>query len=66
MKLLKGFNSLQTGKHIQRDISADIEFHHDYVSIPFKRESIYKEKRRSTLCRICVSIPFKRESIYKD
>ena len=37
------------------------------VSIPFKRESIYKEIYPIDCDRvIAVSIPFKRESIYKD
>ena len=37
------------------------------VSIPFKRESVFKEKRRavSSTPRSLVSIPFKRESVFK-
>ena len=59
------FNSLQTGKHIQSNeidkLTDDLN-----VSIPFKRESIYKEDEYGENIAIpCVSIPFKRESIYK-
>ena len=39
---LARFNSLQTGKHIQRANSGGISLNLTRVSIPFKRESIYK------------------------
>ncbi len=60
------FNSLQTGKHIQSVIIIMGEVINRIVSIPFKRESIYKDRRTGFEgFRGCVSIPFKRESIYK-
>ncbi len=38
-----GFNSLQTGKHIQSEGNQNAcASRNDRVSIPFKRESIYK------------------------
>ena len=60
------FNSLQTGKCIQR---RQIQLHHrtrGLVSIPFKRESVSKgDCRRRLHGRYRVSIPFKRESVSK-
>ena len=64
------FNSLQTGKHIQRILNeARLSEDTDVVSIPFKRESISKVKKNLRTFynqfRRKVSIPFKRESISK-
>ena len=41
----KCFNSLQTGRHIQRGMSPLIKASTIPVSIPFKREGIYKDMR---------------------
>ena len=60
------FNSLQTGKSIQRG-----RLHRGWlqekVSIPFKRESLSKVLNKTWLAKHCshVSIPFKRESLSK-
>ena len=64
---LVGFNSLQTGKHIQSAAAGGALLSALHVSIPFKRESIYKDISRPKSIRNYrnVSIPFKRESIYK-
>ena len=61
------FNSLQTGKHIQRGRTLKVAGTGDFVSIPFKRESISKgvTGRRGDVDPERVSIPFKRESISK-
>ena len=61
------FNSLQTGKHSQRS-HRDTGFRPKLqVSIPFKRESLYKGWLCSLALNIAkdVSIPFKRERLYK-
>ena len=50
------FNSLQTGKYIQSDVSIFKIFDRNFVSIPFKRESISKGAR--TLCRPNRSLRF--------
>ena len=42
------FNSLQTGKHIQRGLGFILRSYWDGVSIPFKRESISKVKEKNT------------------
>ena len=61
------FNSLQTGKPIQRTLTEQIR--RVKVSIPFKRESLSKERnlrsRFSGDKLNLVSIPFKRESLSK-
>ena len=62
------FNSLQTGKCIQRgDKNRWCTIERCPVSIPFKRESVSKvQYRNSTSDRLLiVSIPFKRESVSK-
>ena len=61
------FNSLQTGKCIQshqKSLQLRVSV---AVSIPFKRESVFKDAfRLHALCRRPhVSIPFKRESVFK-
>ena len=62
-----GFNSLQTGKHIQTVPCMRLMASLGTVSIPFKRESTSKlvtnEVGSVDLCK--VSIPFKRESTSK-
>ena len=60
------FNSLQTGKWIQR-VRTPVGVEFDCVSIPFKRESGFKGWRLSSKSRKQkkVSIPFKRESGFK-
>ena len=63
------FNSLQTGTHIQSLLQRSMEICIAYtVSIPFKRERIYKVNCSASMAipRLSVSIPFKRERIYKD
>ncbi len=62
-----GFNSLQTGKYIQRRYLKPYCSKHILVSIPFKRESISKVKIKKNWSGDTegVSIPFKRESISK-
>ena len=59
------FNSLQTGKRIQRNGEMDPKFAKAHVSIPFKRESGSKDWQRPALfsLHLRVSIPFKRESV---
>ena len=63
------FNSLQTGKCIQSagDVPP-IESELENVSIPFKRESVFRDlqslQRHGTM--EFVSIPFKRESVFRD
>ena len=42
MKMLGSFNSLQTGKCIQRSYIVTVIAHFNQVSIPFKRESVSK------------------------
>ena len=61
------FHSLQTGKHIWTLAPGDGMVYHKFVSIPFKRESIYEHifKWISKNLWWWVSIPFKRESIYE-
>ena len=62
---LSRFNSLQTGKHIQRFLNCSL-YWRPRVSIPFKRESISKAGcggRADVSTK--VSIPFKRETISK-
>ena len=61
------FNSLQTGKCIQRLRKLNPGAVVRRVSIPFKRESVSKavEQWRSPFLRRIVSIPFKRESVSK-
>ncbi len=62
------FNSLQTGKYIQRHKSKTRFSKSARVSIPFKRESISKGKKiraAKMQAKLNVSIPFKRESISK-
>ena len=60
----QSFNSLQTGNHIQsRTLPCPNLFHR--VSIPFKRENIYKATTTAPTTTTTVSIPFKRETIYK-
>ena len=63
-----GFNSLQTGKRIQSIERVTGRRKVEYtVSIPFKRESVSKgKKRRARMKGIKVSIPFKRESVSKE
>ena len=58
------FNSLQTGKWIQRESKKYISSWWYSVSIPFKRESVSKEKIWFYVFHLetYVSIPFKRES----
>ena len=63
------FNSLQTGKPIQRCVSINFWLSHYHVSIPFKRESLSKEDVQLQTIEDAgkkVSIPFKRESLSKD
>ena len=62
------FNSLQTGKCIQRQR----QVHRDrprcfFVSIPFKRESVFRGKvfTIAAILVVFVSIPFKRESVFR-
>ena len=62
------FNSLQTGKRIQRIGRACKQSNQQQVSIPFKRESVSKAEYYSYWIRAkwpYVSIPFKRESVSK-
>ena len=62
-----GFQFPSNGKaYTKREQVATIR-KHATVSIPFKRESIYKVPKnlRGEICNRSVSIPFKRESIYK-
>ena len=62
------FNSLQTGKRIQRNPFGKSLSPFNLVSIPFKRENRYKVNRNTDTARISgsiVSIPFKRENRYK-
>ena len=66
--MIMSFNSLQTGKPIQRTSQRISKFNANReVSIPFKRESLSKEVSE---CQrevyIIVSIPFKRESLSKE
>ena len=63
----EGFNSLQTGKHIQRDHKSLGLTRNLKVSIPFKRESVSKAIELLPLATGVgvVSIPFKRESVSK-
>ena len=63
----ESFNSLQTGKCIQRTICNDCVSFVCNVSIPFKRESVSKGKFYGLKLRftVTVSIPFKRESVSK-
>ena len=68
--LIKGlyncFNSLQTGKHIQSRRITAAPHSYQWVSIPFKRETISKENNYDFgLGVTLVSIPFKRETISK-
>ena len=61
-----GFNSLQTGKCIERSCEGCTEASPAFVSIPFKRESASKVIKLDILQRLDrVSIPFKRESASK-
>ena len=63
-----GFNSLQTGRCIQREIFLLPSRQFENVSIPFKREGVYKAGEGSGRPRRQfrqVSIPFKREGVYK-
>ena len=64
---LESFNSLQTGKCIQsQEGSVFSEQGSDQVSIPFKRESVFRVTRLETEAVIYkVSIPFKRESVFR-
>ena len=61
------FNSLQTGKRIQRQMLHLVSVANcSLVSIPFKRESGYKGGIPQGVRQVVfVSIPFKRESGYK-
>ncbi len=63
------FNSLQTGKCIQRwaGNGTDSTTTPTKVSIPFKRESVFKVNfvSLSGMVPNTVSIPFKRESVFK-
>ena len=61
-----GFNSLQTGRHIQSCRSRLVSRPPERVSIPFKREGISKgdDGEQEGRGRF-VSIPFKREGISK-
>ena len=64
------FNSLQTGKPIQRhNMMQSLPQDAEMVSIPFKRESLSKVQnkvgRTLTQSVAGVSIPFKRESLSK-
>ena len=67
--LMKSFNSLQTGNHIQRKYGGRRNglARLDIVSIPFKREIISKAYKYllSRNYTADVSIPFKREIISK-
>ena len=59
------FNSLQTGKCIQR-IDVNVNVTQKLVSIPFKRESVFKDNTWIPQgSDTTVSIPFKRESVFK-
>ena len=62
------FNSLQTGKCIQSPLPSDGHFVDLFVSIPFKRESVFKVKEYGLIkaAEMTVSIPFKRESVFKE
>ena len=60
------FNSLQTGKCIERGYCCCSPHHRHEVSIPFKRESASKvDITPSAANQLIVSIPFKRESASK-
>ena len=64
VRWVKRFNSLQTGKHIQRKTGQNRTVLTFKVSIPFKRESRDKDDRlQEIVMNIKVSIPFKRESV---
>ena len=41
------FNSLQTGKRIPSTVTHDLRIGRVVVSIPFKRESVFQERRSS-------------------
>ena len=63
---LKSFNSLQTGKCIQRAEQLRLKRTRVLVSIPFKRESVFRENTaQRNRERSRVSIPFKRESVFR-
>ena len=61
------FNSLQTGKHMESSFCFCDTFLARSVSIPFKRESTWKEcgNNYPRVVSSKVSIPFKRESTWK-
>ena len=62
------FNSLQTGKCIQSGTGGPVQELYDNVSIPFKRESVFRvaPRRHNGGSRESkVSIPFKRESVFR-
>ena len=66
IKTVRSFNSLQTGRHIQRDGVLMATGTATAVSIPFKREGISKAADpRGIEFGQFVSIPFKREGISK-
>ena len=61
------FNSLQTGKCIQRNRQCGNGCGSQRVSIPFKRESVFKARKGLVdMAAKLVSIPFKRESVFKE
>ena len=65
---VKSFNSLQTGKRIQSAFGGSSSAPKNLnVSIPFKRESVSKDREDTPAERrkAVVSIPFKRESVSK-
>ena len=62
------FDSLRTGKRIQRSITISTRAGNSCVSIPFKRESVSKEvtmRFDGDDIEVSVSIPFQRESVSK-
>ena len=61
------FNSLQTGRSMERTEMYMLHVGFTIVSIPFKREGAWKVKSRTdmTAGQYQVSIPFKREGAWK-
>ena len=66
--LYSSFNSLQTGRYMERNSKGNLVTIDQEVSIPFKREGTWKdivEVADADTTRIRVSIPFKREGTWK-
>ena len=64
----EGFNSLQTGRHIQTYPSTVTLLREHCVSIPFKREGTFRHEivaGDNADAGVIVSIPFKREGTFR-